>query len=77
SLRARILARDGHRCRHCRATGDLQVHHRQYHIRPNGAWLPPWQYHPTLLVTLCTSCHKHGHTHYKVPVFTINLQPSQ
>lgn len=73
-LRNRILNRDRHACRHCGTTQMLQVHHRQYHVNTvTRNWLPPWQYHPDLLVTLCAQCHAAGHAKYKVPVFYVRV----
>ena len=53
SLRRQIVARDGHRCVHCEATGILQVHHL------DGS---KTNHDPTNLVTLCVSCHRTVHT---------------
>lgn len=67
--RKEILHRDGNTCAVCGANASLQVHHRQYHTdRKTGKYLPPWQYHSKYLITLCSSCHKDGHEHYKIPV---------
>ena len=69
--RAEILKRDKH-CVICNSSESLQVHHRQYHfvIRENQFKLP-WEYADNLLITLCASCHKRGHSKFKVP--TINI----
>ena len=70
--REEILQRDSNSCVICKRNNELQVHHRQYHfiIRENQ-FKPPWDYHESLLITLCESCHKRGHNKYKVP--TINI----
>lgn len=70
--RQSILSRDKKQCKNCGAENHLQIHHRQYHIdHQTGKFLPPWQYHEKYLITLCSTCHKKGHTIYKVPNFTI------
>lgn len=69
--RSQILARDGHQCVNCRATTDLVVHHRQYHIdRVTGKLLMPWDYADRYLITLCKKCHEIGHKTIKVPSYT-------
>lgn len=69
--RNQILNRDG-QCVICFSSENLQVHHRQYHfiVRENKFRLP-WDYDDYLLITLCESCHRRGHSKYKVP--TINI----
>lgn len=69
--RSAILSRDKC-CVICHAKFDLQVHHRQYHfvVRERKFKLP-WEYSDNLLITLCSSCHKRGHSKFKVP--TINV----
>jgi hypothetical protein len=70
--RNEILARDMHRCFHCKGDKGLQVHHRQYHfIASQQKYRLPWEYPNHLLITLCESCHNRGHNKYKVP--TINI----
>lgn len=70
SKRARILERDGHRCRQCARTTALQVHHRQYHrCKQSGHKLAPWSYPDRLLITLCDACHAQGHRQFKIPSF--------
>ena len=72
SKRKEILARDMNRCVHCKSDKELQVHHRQYHfIVQQQQFRLPWDYPDHLLITLCESCHSHGHNKYKVP--TINV----
>lgn len=67
-----ILQRDFHKCVVCGSSSDLQVHHRQYHfVVRNNQFRLPWEYEDRLLITLCESCHKRGHSKYKVP--TINI----
>ena len=70
-LRETILRRDAHKCRCCGSTTDLQVHHRQYHTRPDGRWIAPWQYATRLLITYCASCHHAGHAAHKIPTFKL------
>lgn len=69
--RSQILARD-QKCIICFSNENLQIHHRQYHfiVRENKYKLP-WEYEDYLLITLCESCHRCGHSKYKVP--TINI----
>ena len=69
--RKEILKRDFHRCRNCSSKEGLQVHHRQYHLRSNGSKVAPWDYETKYLITLCESCHKHGHSQFKVPFYPI------
>jgi hypothetical protein len=70
--REEILIRDAYSCIICKGSLKLQVHHRQYHfiVRENKFKLP-WEYSGNLLITLCESCHKRGHSKFKVP--TINI----
>jgi 5-methylcytosine-specific restriction endonuclease McrA len=70
--RAEILTRDGHACVICKRTGELQVHHRQYHfLVKEKKFKLPWQYPDYLLITLCESCHSRGHYKYRVPIINI------
>ncbi len=70
--REEILKRDAYKCVICSDTADLQVHHRQYHfIVRESNFRMPWDYSESLLITLCESCHKRGHSKFKVPI--INL----
>jgi len=70
--RQKILERDGHKCAACKATGNLQVHHRQYHYSAeHRKFYPPWAYDDTLLITLCADCNRRGHSQYKIPIITI------
>lgn len=70
--RKEILIRDGHQCVHCRETNNLQVHHRQYHfLVSQQQFRLPWDYPDHLLITLCSSCNRQGHSKYKV--LTINI----
>lgn len=57
-LRARVMDRDGHKCKRCRRTHNLQVHHLRY---KKGAYA--WQYRPAQLETLCGDCHYEEHRH--------------
>jgi len=69
--RKEIIERDRN-CVICNSISVLQVHHRQYHflVRENR-FKYPWEYHEHLLITLCESCHRRGHSKFKVPI--INL----
>ena len=72
SKRQRILERDENRCRNCGSSKGLQVHHRQYHVcKVTSKKLAPWCYDERYLVTLCETCHKYGHHHHRIPVFTV------
>src|SRR6266567_1990017 len=61
--RLEILNRDSYSCVVCKKNENLQVHHRQYHflVRENK-FKPPWDYDNYLLISLCESCHKRGHS---------------
>jgi Holliday junction DNA helicase RuvB len=50
SMRARVLRRDGHRCRSCRSRRSLMVHHVEF--RSHGG-----RTHVQNLLTLCSRCH--------------------
>lgn len=64
-----IIERDGHKCRICGSPHYLQVHHTTYlRHSENGEWFAPWEYHQSYLITLCNSCHKLGHQHFKIQV---------
>jgi hypothetical protein len=54
ALRSRVLARDGHQCRHCRSREQLMVHHIEY--RSKGG-----RTQAANLVTLCVRCHSLVH----------------
>lgn len=70
--REEILTRDSYRCVVCFSQSDLQVHHRQYHFDiVRNKFKLPWEYPSKLLITLCQSCHKRGHSKYKVPTVTV------
>lgn len=70
--REEILKRDRYSCFICNAGDLLQVHHRQYHfVVKDNQFKMPWDYPGHLLITLCESCHKRGHSKFKVP--TINI----
>ena len=69
--RARILERDGYKCIVCGATEDLTVHHKQYHVDQQGRKHVPWDYEDKYLVTLCSVCHRNGHSKFNVPVFEV------
>lgn len=67
-----ILARDTHRCVICKDNQSMQVHHRQYYfdIKENQFRMP-WDYPDHLLISLCESCHRRGHSKYNVPIIKI------
>lgn len=72
SIRLSILNRDHHKCILCKSQLGLQVHHRQYHFyKLKKQFKPPWDYHESLLITLCEKCHQKGHRLYKVPTVYI------
>lgn len=54
--RKRIFKRDNFTCQECRATTNLQVHHKEY-----ISGRRPWQYSESYLITLCTLCHGKHH----------------
>lgn len=69
--RAEIIERDKC-CVICQNIKNLQIHHRQYHfVVTENKFKLPWDYPDFLLITLCESCHKRGHSKFKVP--TINI----
>lgn len=70
--RQRILARDDYRCVICGSGEELTVHHKQYHITPEGKKYVPWNYDDKYLITLCKHCHQSGHSKYSVPTITIH-----
>jgi len=55
SVRKAVFARDGHQCKLCKSTENLQVHHRWYPAR--GTELK----HLDALVLLCSNCHHKQH----------------
>jgi 5-methylcytosine-specific restriction endonuclease McrA len=70
--REEIIKRDSYQCKICKASHVLQVHHRQYHfVVREKKFRSPWDYSDHLLITLCESCHKRGHSKYKVPIINI------
>lgn len=53
-LRLEIMQLDNFQCQHCHSTTKtLNIHHVLY---KRGAM--PWEYEPSLLVTLCETCHE-------------------
>lgn len=70
--RKKILERDGFHCIVCGSMENLEVHHKQYHVTPDGLKYAPWNYDDKFLVTICKKCHQSGHTKFKIPVFEIN-----
>ncbi len=70
--RSQILKRDGFRCRNCGKTNGLEIHHRQYHyLKKEDQFKLPWKYKSQFLISLCSDCHKMGHSKFKVPVFNV------
>ena len=51
-IKAKILSRDGFRCKECETIKGLVVHHRDGNRKHNN---------PTNLITLCNSCHGIAH----------------
>lgn len=52
-IRARVLARDGHRCVFCRSRKNLQVHHDRYEFLGSERL--------EFLKTICGQCHRRIH----------------
>jgi hypothetical protein len=72
SKREEILKRDFHKCVICNNHTELEVHHRQYHfVVKQNQFKMPWDYNDNLLISLCESCHKRGHSKFKVPIINI------
>lgn len=69
--RQRILERDGFHCVICGSSENLIVHHKQYHVTPDGMKYVPWNYDDRYLITVCKNCHQSGHAKFKVPVFKV------
>jgi hypothetical protein len=66
--RTEILIRDNNQCIICFSAESLQVHHRQYHfIKALKQFKAPWDYEPSLMITLCEKCHARGHSKFRVP----------
>lgn len=53
--RLRILKRDGYKCRKCKSTNYLHIHHLRY----EGEY--PWDTRDKYLITLCKNCHNKVH----------------
>jgi len=71
SFRTRILERDSYQCVICGATENLNLHHKQYHVTPDGKKYVPWAYDEKYVITVCDDCHARGHGKYHVPTFVI------
>jgi hypothetical protein len=72
SKRQEILNRDRHQCIICSSDKELHVHHRQYHyLKTIGKFKPPWDYDNQLMITLCSRCHRKGHSSYNIPIINI------
>lgn len=58
-LCAKVLARDGWRCRHCKFRSNLHVHHIVFRseLGPDESWN---------LVTLCNACHDSVHSYHLI-----------
>lgn len=75
--RLEVLIRDLRSCRNCGSQSNLHVHHRQYHYLDSGEKVKPWEYNSKYLITLCSTCHSHGHQEFKVPSFNLNKKQIQ
>lgn len=64
--REKILERDGHKCRWCGRSENLQVHHKYYNKYPDGSRVRAWDYPDNALMVLCDRCHKKYHSKYQV-----------
>jgi hypothetical protein len=70
-LRRKVLARDGHRCRHCGSRRSLHVHHVHWRSKGGPTALPN-------LVTMCAKCHGLVHAgmlHVEPVDVTVGLTP--
>jgi hypothetical protein len=63
SKRQKILIRDKYRCKVCKCSTELEVHHLYYVSGHNV-----WEYPNDVLVTWCSDCHKHWHNTHKLIV---------
>ena len=60
SVARRVRMRDGHRCRLCGSTVNLEVHHLTYYV--NGCSIVGHESeHMDKLITLCGECHAAQH----------------
>jgi len=60
-----VRIRDGHQCRKCGKTCDLEVHHKFYSV--NGISIVGREKeHLDCLVLLCADCHEKEHTKGKL-----------
>lgn len=67
-VRGMVLDRDGHRCRLCSKTAELEVHH----ILPKSKGGAD---NPVNLITLCSICHKLVHRKYRF--YDLRIHKSQ
>lgn len=67
-IRVHVITRDGHECRLCGKTADLEVHH----ILPKGEGGAD---NPVNLITLCGVCHKL--IHRKVRFYDLRIHKTQ
>jgi hypothetical protein len=59
-MRLEVLSRDGFQCVLCADNeSTLHAHHVHYHPQSEG----PWDYDPSTIITLCSSCHAEEHKH--------------
>jgi len=66
---SKIKDRDSHKCVNCGDYKNLNVHHRAYlFIKKYQAFIEPWNYPDSILITLCKRCHDLGHNKIKVPI---------
>ena len=61
--RKKILARDLYRCKKCKATTNLEVHHL-YYVKDHKAW----EYPNNALITWCNECHGKWHDTHEIVV---------
>lgn len=60
SVARRVRMRDGHRCRICGSTVNLEVHHLTYYV--NGRSIVGYEEkYLDKLITLCSVCHARHH----------------
>lgn len=57
-------------CSVCKETEKLQVHHKRYSGRDGGSLL--FKEQPSILVPLCSSCHRLVHHYFGINVIKLN-----
>jgi hypothetical protein len=63
--RLEIMHRDDWRCRKCDNHQEMLTVHHHFYL----AGREPWDYHESLLVTLCDSCHNAHHERRRIHVY--------